>query len=225
MSGILGSKNSKSGRITNICDPFPTYGGLTMLNYLICAYGDVNMAHPDSTMVNNFNADNNVNDTANIRNFLDPTNNALGTNYHWLFGPNYTGADASNGGWRVEITFRVPVKIEQISVASVSTHARIYHFGLFSRQSQGNNTGIIFHQHQFAKVQHTASTRGTASMTAFGSSRNLTSMENTENPHVIAYENAIGQVFLLSFGQSIHNNGNANAGVGSIVIYGHALTD
>ena len=62
-------------------------------------------------------------------------------------------------------------------------------------------------------------------MTAFGSSRNLTSMENTENPHVIAYENAIGQVFLLSFGQSIHNNGNANAGVGSIVIYGHALTD
>ena len=51
MSGILGSKNSKSGRITNICDPFPTYGGLTVLNYLICALGDVNMNNPDSTQV------------------------------------------------------------------------------------------------------------------------------------------------------------------------------
>ena len=225
MSGILGSNGSKSGRIANLCNPFPTNGGLTILNYLICAMGDVNMASPSSTDVNNFNADNNLSSQNNLRVHLDPTNNPASTSYNWLFGPNYTSHDIANGGWRVEVTFRVPVKIEQINFASINTIARPYHFGIYTRQSQGNNTGIIFHQQQFCKVQRTASTRGTSGVTSFGATRNLASLENTDYPHVIGYENAIGQVFLLSFGNSVHNNGNNNAGVGSIVFYGHALTN
>lgn len=226
MSGMIGGKGSNSSLITSIGDKDSTSGGVTLLNYLICAMADANMAEPSSTNITNFNTDNNWSGAQNPRNFLDPTDNPVSTNYNWLFGPDYSPADAANGGFRVEITFRVPVRIDQISLASVSTNARAYHFGLFVRPNgSDSDTGITFHAHQFCKIQHTGAMRGYAAMTAFGASRNLTSLSNTAIPHVIGYENVVGQTFLLSFGQSIHNNGNQNAGLGSIVFYGQALTN
>ena len=66
---------------------------------------------------------------------------------------------------------------------------------------------------------------GTDSRTLFGDARDLVQLANTDQLHIIGYENLIGQTFLITFGNSYYNNGNANAGVGPIRLYGQALTD
>ena len=226
MSGILSSRGSKSGIITNICDTFPSSGGLTMLNYLVCQYADVNMNNPGSTAVSNFNSDNNYADGTNIRLLTDHSSVRGGTNYHWLFGPNYTAHDETNGGWRVEITFRVPVKIEQVHIAPVSTHARARNFGIYHRPNgTGQTTGQIFFDHQFARRSDQVGQLSTDSRNLFGDARNLVQLANTDQIQIIGYENLIGQTFLITFGNSYYDNGNANAGVGPIRFYGRAVTD
>lgn len=226
MSGILSSRGSKSGIITNICDTFPSSGGLTMLNYLVCQYADANMNQPSSSVVTNFNADNNVADAANIRLLTDHSGNRASTNYHWLFGPGYSPHDEANGGWRVEITFRVAVKIEQIHIAPVSTLARARNFGIYHRPNgTGQTTGQIFFQHEFARRSDSNPQLTTDSRTLFGDARNLVQLANTDQIQIIGYENLIGQTFLITFGNSYYDNGNTNAGVGPIRFYGKAITD
>ena len=226
MSGILSSRGSKSGIITNICDTFPSSGGLTMLNYLVCQYADVNLASPNATHINNFNSDNNYAITENIRILTDHTSGRGSTNYHWLFGPNYSAHDDANGGWRIEMTFRVAVKIEQIHIAPVSTNARARNFGIYHRPNgTGQTTGQIFFEHQFARRSDSASLLSPESRTLFGTARNLVQLANTDQIQIIGYENLIGQTFLITFGNSYYDNGNANAGVGAVRFYGKALTD
>ena len=226
MSGILSSRGSKSGIITNICDTFPSSGGLTMLNYLVCHYADKNLANPTDNDANSFNSDNNIANQINMRMLTDPSNTRGSTNYHWLFGPNYSSSDDANGGWRMEITFRVPVKIEQINISPVSTNARAKNFGIYHRPNgTGQTSGQIFFDHQFARNTTKSSQLGTNSVTLFGDARDLVTFDNTDQPHIIGYENLIGQTFLLTFGNAVYNNGNNNAGLGPIVFYGRALTD
>ena len=226
MSGILSSRGSKSGIITNICDTFPSSGGLAWLNYLVCQYADVNLESPNATSVSNFNSDNNLASAINIRLLTDHTSARGSTNYHWLFGPNYTGHDEANGGWRIELTFRVAVKIEQIHIAPVSTNARPRNFGIYHRPNgTGQTTGQIFFEHQFGRRSDTAGLLSSESKTLFGDARNLVQLENTDQTQIIGYENLIGQTFLITFGNTYYNNGNANAGVGAIRFYGKALTD
>tara|TARA_Y100000996_G_scaffold414943_1_gene407473 strand:- start:1693 stop:2373 length:681 start_codon:yes stop_codon:yes gene_type:complete len=226
MSGIVSSRGSKSGLITNLCDTFPNSGGITILNYLVAHYADSNMAGPGSSTVTNFNADNNISDSSNIRILMEPSNVRASTNYHWLFGPNYTSVDVANGGWRVEVTFRVPVKIEQICIEPVSTNASAKLFGIYHRPNgTGQTSGQIFFSHQFARRIDRASMLSTQSATLFGDARDLVLFDNAAHAHIIGYENLMGQTFLLTFGDDYYNNGNANAGIGPIVFYGRALTD
>ena len=226
MSGILSSRGSKSGVITNICDTYPASGGLTTLNYLISHLADSNVASPDSTAISNFNSDNNIAGSYNPRIMTDPSNTRGATNYHWLYGPGYSSSDDANGGWRIEITFRVPVKIEQVNISPVSTNASAKSFGIYHRPNgTGQTSGQIFFQHQFARRTDGNGLLGTNSVTLFGDARDLVTLDNSTQPHIIGYENLIGQTFLITFGDSYHNNGNTNTGVGPILFYGRALTD
>lgn len=225
MSGVVGGKGSNSKVITSLSEPTTTsYGGLTILNYLICALGDNNMgAGPSNSEVTTFNGNNNWQNIRNPRNWVDPQNL---NSYSWLYGPNYTSVDSSNGGYRIGLTFRVPVRIEMITIGTYNTNARPRHMGLFMRPTGvDSTTNQTFVQHSQAYKNNTVDALSTESVNVFGSNHTFTLFPNENNTFQIRYNNAIAPNFLLSFGNDIYNNGNNNAGLGKIIFYGQALTN
>ena len=225
MSGIAGGKGSNSTLISNLSEPTTNgYGGLTILNYLICGFADNNMgAGPSDSEVTTFNANNDWENIRNPRNWIDPQ---LLNSYLWLFGPNYTSVDAANGGYRIGLIFRVPVRIEMLIVGTHSTNARPKHMGLFMRPNGADSaTNQTFLQQSQAYKNSTVDALNVEAVNVFGSNHNFTSFPNENNMFQVRYNNAISQNFLLSFGIDVHNNGNTNAGLGKITFYGQALTN
>tara|TARA_B100000131_G_C18041273_1_gene582536 strand:+ start:540 stop:1217 length:678 start_codon:yes stop_codon:yes gene_type:complete len=225
MSGVVGGKGSNSGAIYSLSEPTTTsYGGMAILNHLICALGDRNIEGPSTTEVNNFNADQNFASIRNPRNWLSHEGSI--SSYVWLYGPNYSAHDSTNGGWRIGIAFRVPVRIEFITVETYNTNARPRHFGLFMRPTGVDSvTNQTFVQHSEARQISTVGEINAETVNVFNTNYTFVKFDDSNNIFQIRYNNAIAPNFLLSFGNDVYNNGNANAGLGRIIFYGQALTN
>ena len=225
MSGVVGGKGSNSGAITSLSEPTTTsYGGMTILNHLICAMGDRNIEAPSTSDINSFNADQNWAHIRNPRNHLSHEGSI--SSYVWLYGPGYSSIDAANGGFRIAIAFRVSVRIEFITIETYNTIARPRNFGLFLRPTGLDSvTNQTFVQHSEARNLYTVTQISTETVNVFSTNYTFVKFDNSNNIYQIRYNNAIAPNFLLSFGDDIYDNGNANAGIGRIIFYGQALSN
>ena len=225
MSGVVGGKGSNSGSITSLSEPTTTsYGGMTILNHLICALGDRNIEGPSTSEINTFNGNNDWQNMRNPRNWL--THEGSISSYVWLYGPNYAAHDSTNGGWRIGIAFRVPVRIEFITVETYNTNARPRHFGLFMRPTGVDSvTNQTFVEHSEARKTNTTTEISSETVNVFNTNYTFVKFDNSNNIFQIRYNNAIAPNFLLSWGNDIYNNGNNNAGLGRIIFYGQALSN
>ena len=146
--------------------------------------------------------------------------------FFYLYGPDYSAADQTNGGWRIGWEFGQLVRIDSVIVGGAKTNALTKYFGIYSRpQANSTATGQTFHQQSWAKQQGAGTSVGTTNRTIFGATAALTHLPNSDRENTrIYYKNCVGSNFLFTFGDEVYNDGNNNAGLKNLWLYGEVLT-
>ena len=227
MSGLLSRYGSQSTMTsqTGVISNGAGRRGMYLLNNLCTGYFDRNLNAPGSTYFDAFNADTfaYAAGTCAVAGARDDNNFQ---SFFYLFGPDYTAHDAANGGWRIGWKFDQLIRIDLILTGSSKTNGRAKYFGIYSRpQPTATTTGQTFHQQSWAKRHLTGAEVTTSNRTIFGATAALTTLPNADYENtMIYYKNCVGKNFLFSFGDEVYNDGNNNAGLKNLYIYGEALT-
>jgi len=139
-------------------------------------------------------------------------------NMAFLFGPGYTAVDSANGGWRVGIKFQSRIRLMAIRCMGVKTNARQRWLGVYKQDdASGTNRAYVPARHA---TSLTGARRTTTDLTIFGTASPFFELVSSDDQHYFTYEPVVSQYWTFSFGNSVHNAGNTNAGAAGLQIFG-----
>lgn len=229
MSGLISNTGLQrgTGRQTGILSNGTQGRGMTLLNSLVTGLFDENLHSVNSTYMNAYNAN-----FADYSGGAHPVAGIFGMGqqnfqvYYYLFGPDYAAADAANGGWRIGWKFDQLVRIDMVITGGAKTNARAKYFGIYSRpEASATATGQTFHPQAWGKRWKSGANLSVTNRTIFGATTALTTLANADfEENSIYYRNCVGKNFLFTFGDEVYNDGNNNAGLKNLYVYGEALT-